>query len=1454
MAQRIHAPSAAVARVRAPSKAAPAAQATVAKPRAPPSAAGARPAACACGGGCPACASPSVQKSATPKAAWTSQLSQPGEAAERQADARATAALRPVARRRPPATPRGSSVRAGLPTGTPAAIAERASAGRPLDRATAADLGPRFGTRFDEVRVHDDAPAAALADAADARAFTVGSHVFFNRGEYRPRSPVGRALLAHELAHVEQGHGDHARLWRKGKSEVVLGEPTVTGAEAPAQETWERLQVFASGMDDAALALGAGKLSFTGEEQRNLVFVGLHPTFVKVYDQNGKALGARVPLKEVKGLKFQPGVYVQGPKGMVALTISSDGKKIDTEGSQSVIGQRDLSDKQKTEMADEAAKAEREARPVKERAPAVFDFRSMLTDEARFKAMVGAVSHPLVIYFAPSYGAGAGGKGGGESKGLYASPIEGRADGKAANSPPWPVSVDGPKLVPVNADPTYISKIDWGSNGNYTMLSQAISQVGETIHYRWERFDITQYAKKKLAKDPAGTKADPSAKPEKTLDQRVADYQASKAGSGTNVTGTGGARFEFRREFDDWRKDNRRAANAAANPNGDTVSERLSSAMANELTLELAPVTLLVTALGATMRLIADLFAGPRVQQEIPYETEGIYLIRVIATPGIGEDTKGNAVIRPPSVASKITEVTPMARAVSEALDEPETQLAELQAQIDVAVAEGNKSKAEYLQQMLDAARFQTEATPTELLQRKRDEKQKALDDFRATYPSLSDYSRAREVSMLNDQIALDARHHRELGAGGYLRRLNATLISEVTGAQYPLLVSAGPVTTEGSRHRWMVSDVTNRDGDAFTGEGGTPSEALLAALRQFGGKAAYGRGHIGVRTAGLGLEEGAPEQLDVDSLPTDWTLAEKRIDDLVMTLATLGLIVASAGTAGALIGAAVAAARLIQRWQAGKLYLDEQTVSDVLGVLGGIGAAGQLAAGLRVQKFEEIFAIVQDGRNTEAQFAAASEALKGAQQLAHGVELANEALGYAGVVWGNVAFIDQMMSISEQEASGGLTHAAARRQRAGAISSAVQNNGMFIAANVIKARQKGKAALEETKPLEKQKTAAEATPPEEGTLLEDGSHPAQKVGEPVPIGERQATLGELQASVSPDLREMVGIDTRLEGDTVEADYKVDPKTGLITEIKLRCSADARPSTVALHEATLRTMQKFQGFGGRVRIGLNWVTEVLGFTPETPNPEHRASFEAALEVQKLPKLIRDQVQNMKEMQPDAVRLAEAELAGMETKLEDYLRKLNFGAEGEGEGFVAKKAMSKAKQKQWAALKEKLATLEKGKQAHKDTRWEMYQLESGDLPYERWEKTYQGNQERANTANAIEAGEIARLGWGERTTITVDGQTRVLDIAAGKKAVEVKAYARGKVSATVDNVRELQVDGKLATRRGWDVTWLFIDCEPTGPLMEKLLAARITIEIRWRAGYAVDQVTVIKPPVLPKPKP
>jgi hypothetical protein len=86
------------------------------------------------------------------------------------------------------------------------AHAERAGLGpgKPLDPGLLARLSPRFGADLAAVRIHDDAPAAALAGAEGARAVTIGRHVAFGGGEYRPGDLESDAITAHEVAHAQQ--------------------------------------------------------------------------------------------------------------------------------------------------------------------------------------------------------------------------------------------------------------------------------------------------------------------------------------------------------------------------------------------------------------------------------------------------------------------------------------------------------------------------------------------------------------------------------------------------------------------------------------------------------------------------------------------------------------------------------------------------------------------------------------------------------------------------------------------------------------------------------------------------------------------------------------------------------------------------------------------------------------------------------------------------------------------------------------------------------------------------------------------------------------------------------------------------------------------------------------------------------------------------------------------------
>lgn len=78
------------------------------------------------------------------------------------------------------------------------------SSGRPLDGGARTRMESAFGADFSDVRIHADPNAARAAGTLQARAFTIGRDVAFGAGEYQPGTPIGDALLAHELAHVLQ--------------------------------------------------------------------------------------------------------------------------------------------------------------------------------------------------------------------------------------------------------------------------------------------------------------------------------------------------------------------------------------------------------------------------------------------------------------------------------------------------------------------------------------------------------------------------------------------------------------------------------------------------------------------------------------------------------------------------------------------------------------------------------------------------------------------------------------------------------------------------------------------------------------------------------------------------------------------------------------------------------------------------------------------------------------------------------------------------------------------------------------------------------------------------------------------------------------------------------------------------------------------------------------------------
>lgn len=94
------------------------------------------------------------------------------------------------------------------PSAAPASVASViGSSGTELPAATRGFFESRLGHDFSGVRIHNDAAAAASAHDVNALAYTVGDHVVFGAGEYRPETARGAQLLAHELAHTVQQRG-----------------------------------------------------------------------------------------------------------------------------------------------------------------------------------------------------------------------------------------------------------------------------------------------------------------------------------------------------------------------------------------------------------------------------------------------------------------------------------------------------------------------------------------------------------------------------------------------------------------------------------------------------------------------------------------------------------------------------------------------------------------------------------------------------------------------------------------------------------------------------------------------------------------------------------------------------------------------------------------------------------------------------------------------------------------------------------------------------------------------------------------------------------------------------------------------------------------------------------------------------------------------------------------------
>jgi microcompartment protein CcmK/EutM len=101
---------------------------------------------------------------------------------------------------------------------------------------------PLLRTGLSRARLHTGPEAADSAAALDAAAFAIGDDIVFGAGRYRPDTPAGQWLIAHEAAHVGQQARDGRPALRRQPADVVEMPPlTVTSTLNPVEKSVSHL-------------------------------------------------------------------------------------------------------------------------------------------------------------------------------------------------------------------------------------------------------------------------------------------------------------------------------------------------------------------------------------------------------------------------------------------------------------------------------------------------------------------------------------------------------------------------------------------------------------------------------------------------------------------------------------------------------------------------------------------------------------------------------------------------------------------------------------------------------------------------------------------------------------------------------------------------------------------------------------------------------------------------------------------------------------------------------------------------------------------------------------------------------------------------------------------------------------------------------------------------------------
>lgn len=153
--------------------------------------------------------------------------------------------------------------------------------------------------RLRSIRVHRGLKASAAADALSARAFAIGDNdIFFGRGEFDTSSAAGRAVIAHEVAHVAPPGG--AGVPGSFNNAPVLNERKKgdeDGAEEEAHEQQARqAEAFVYAQEDS----GGGPAQTTIEAPQEVSEATSSAPEMNIYALEDKVMGILSKMERVE--------------------------------------------------------------------------------------------------------------------------------------------------------------------------------------------------------------------------------------------------------------------------------------------------------------------------------------------------------------------------------------------------------------------------------------------------------------------------------------------------------------------------------------------------------------------------------------------------------------------------------------------------------------------------------------------------------------------------------------------------------------------------------------------------------------------------------------------------------------------------------------------------------------------------------------------------------------------------------------------------------------------------------------------------------------------------------------------------------------------------------------------------------------------------------------------------